>query len=173
MKKYIPNMYKKNIFEVNYDKLKKNGIKCLIFDLDNTLTAIDNDIPEKKVVNLIEKLKKNFDIWILSNNSNKKRIDKVANALKIDYISFAIKPFSFGFKKILKETTFKKKELCIIGDQIMTDVLGGNSFGIYTVLVEPIGVKDLKITSFNRFLEDRKVAKMNKLGLFKKGEFYE
>ena len=173
MKKYVPKMYKKTIFDINYDKLQKDGIKCLIFDLDNTLAAIDEEIPNKKVKDLMEKLKKKFNVWILSNNSDKKRIDKVANALKIDYISFAIKPFSFGFRRIVKKTSFKKKELCIIGDQIMTDVLGGNSFGIFTVLVEQIGVKDLKITSFNRYLEDKKVAKMTKLGLFKKGEFYE
>lgn len=38
--KYLPDMYKKNIFDINYDKLKKKGIKCLIFDLDNTLALI-------------------------------------------------------------------------------------------------------------------------------------
>ena len=51
-------------------------IKCLIFDLDNTLAAIDEEIPNKKVKDLIEKLKKKFNVWILSNNSDKKRIDK-------------------------------------------------------------------------------------------------
>lgn len=173
MKKYIPKMYKKDIFDVNYKKLESLGIKCLIFDLDNTLMGIDDEYPNDKVCDLIKRLKKKFKILILSNNSNKKRLDKVANVLKIDYISFALKPFSFGFKKVLKKTSYNISEICIIGDQIMTDVLGGNRFGIYTVLLEPIGVKDLKITSINRVLEKRNIAKMEKLGVFKKGEFYE
>ena len=47
MDKYIPNMYKKNILDINYEKLKEIGIKCLIFDLDNTIALIDeNDIPK-------------------------------------------------------------------------------------------------------------------------------
>ena len=173
MKQYVPRMYKKDIFEVNYNMLERNGIKCLIFDLDNTLMKIEDEYPNEEVCDLIKRLKKKFKIWILSNNSNKKRLDKVANVLKIDYISFALKPFSFGFKKIIKYGGYNVSEICIIGDQIMTDVLGGNRLGIYTVLLEPIGKKDLKITSINRFLEQRNILKMERLGLFKKGEFYE
>ena len=173
MKKYIPKMYKKDVCNVNYKLLESLGIKCLIFDLDNTLMSIDDEYPSDKVCDLIKILKKKFEIWILSNNSDRKRLDKVANVLKIDYISFALKPFSFGFKKVLKKTNYNPNEVCIIGDQIMTDILGGNKLGIYTVLLEPIGVKDLKITSINRILEKRNIAKMEKLGVFKKGEFYE
>ena len=112
-----------------------------------------------------------FKVFIVSNNTSKNRLDKVSDALKIDYISFALKPFSFGFNKIIKKG-YNCKEMCIIGDQIMTDVLGGNRLNIFTVLVEPINKKELKVTSFNRFLERRKLVKLEKLGLFKKGEFY-
>ena len=156
MKKYIPKLYKKDVCNVNYKLLESLGIKCLIFDLDNTLMGIDDEYPSDKVCDLIKILKKKFEIWILSNNSDRKRLDKVANVLKIDYIS-----------------NYNPNEVCIIGDQIMTDILGGNKLGIYTVLLEPIGVKDLKITSINRILEKRNIAKMEKLGVFKKGEFYE
>lgn len=173
MYKYIPKMYKKSIFDINYDKLKDKNIKCLIFDLDNTLLLIEKSIPDKKVCQLIKKLKKDFKVYILSNNTNKERLKKVKDALGVDYVLFALKPFSYGFKKIIKKTELSYKEVCIIGDQIMTDILGGNRLGIYTILVEPLSTKDLKITSFNRFLESRKVLKLEKMGLFKRGEFYE
>lgn len=84
-----------------------------------------------------------------------------------------MKPFSFGFKRIIRKHNLNKSDVCLIGDQIMTDILGGNRFGIYTVLVEPIGEKDLKVTSLNRFLEKRKLKKLEEMKLFKKGEFYE
>lgn len=173
MYKYIPKMYKKSIFDIDYDKLKEKNIKCLIFDLDNTLLLIEKSIPDKKVCHLIRRLKKDFKVYILSNNTNKERLKKVKDALDIDYVSFALKPFSHGFKKIIKKTNLSNKEICIIGDQIMTDILGGNRLEIYTILVEPLGTKDLKITSFNRFLESKKVLKLEKMGLFKRGEFYE
>lgn len=173
MQKYIPNMYKKSIFDVNYDKLKENNIKCLIFDLDNTILLIDKDIPDKNVCYFIKKLKKDFDLYIISNNSNKRRLDKVSSVLGIPYISFALKPLSFGFKRLMKRFGYKNYEMCIIGDQIMTDILGGNRLNIFTVLVEPLGKKDLKITSFNRFIEKRKFSKLARLGLFEKGDYYE
>lgn len=173
MDKYIPKMYKKNIFEINYDKLKDSNIKLLIFDLDNTILLIDNDTPSKKVSNFIKELKKKFKVCILSNNTNRKRINKVKNALDIECISFGLKPFSIGFKRAMRKMKCSKEETCIIGDQIMTDIIGGNRQHIYTVLVEPLGIKDLKVTSLNRLLEKRKISRLEKKGLFKRGEFYE
>ena len=63
--------------------------------------------------------------------------------------------------------------MAMIGDQIVTDVLSGNKFGVYTVLVDPLGLKDLKITSFNRLIEDMIVKKYSKKGIFERGKYYE
>ena len=37
---FKPKSYYKSIYDINYDKLKEEGITCLIFDLDNTLGLI-------------------------------------------------------------------------------------------------------------------------------------
>ena len=37
---FYPDIYAKNIFEIDYEKLKNKGIKCLVFDLDNTLVPV-------------------------------------------------------------------------------------------------------------------------------------
>ena len=172
MKKYIPSMYKKTIFDINFKKLKDKNIKCLIFDLDNTLISKKEKIPSKKITELIKSLKKDFNIYILSNNSSKKRVGTVAEHLGVNYINFALKPFSFGFKKIRKKTNYKYEEMCIIGDQLLTDVAGGNKIKAFTVFLEPLENVDLKITSLNRFIEKRKIKKLERLKLFKRGEFY-
>ncbi len=173
MDKYIPNMYQRSIFDINYRKLKEKGIKCIIFDLDNTLLLVKENVPNKKVCYLIKKLKKDFNIYIMSNNSSKKRLNKAASMLKIPYISFAMKPLSFGFNKIMKKHNYKSQEMCMIGDQLMTDILGGNRANVFTVLVDALSKEELKLTSFNRFLEKRKLRKLENLGMFKKGDFYE
>lgn len=173
MKKYIPKMYKKNIKEIDYDKLKKMNIKCLMFDLDNTLLKVHKSLPKKEVCDLIKKLKPNFKIFIASNNSSKKRLSLAAKSLGVDFVRFAMKPFSRGFKKVQKNCGVEKTEMCIIGDQIMTDILGGNKYGIYTILVDPLSKEELKVTGFNRILEKRVLNKLEKKNLFKKGEYYE
>lgn len=174
MKTVVPTIYKKDIFDIDYEQLKKDGIKCLIYDLDNTLTKIDNNVPSEETVKLIKKLKKDFKIYILTNNNNTTRLNEVSKNLDdIPYVKFALKPSVLGFRKILKKVNLKESEVCVIGDQIVTDIIGGNRIKAITILVDPLGVKDLKITSFNRFLEKRIMSKLAKKNMFKKGEYYD
>lgn len=172
MNLFVPNSYYKNVYEVNYDLLKKKKIKCIMFDLDNTLALIDEGVPPKKVTDLIKKLNKDFDTYIISNN-NKKRIDKFCSYFDSIYVAFALKPLKKGFKEIQNKGKYKEKEMCMIGDQLMTDILGGNRFNCYTILVDPLGKKDLKITSINRMLEKIVIKKLSKKGILKRGNYYE
>ena len=171
--KYVPKMYKKNIFEIPYQKLKKNNIKCLIFDLDNTLGLIDEEYPSKEVIDLITKLQKDFSVFILSNNGKGTRVEKYREKLNCKAIYKAKKPFVAGLKRISKEYNFSKEEMAIIGDQLVTDIYSGTRFNIFTILVDPLGKKDLWITKFNRMMENRKFKKYKKRNVFERGKYYE
>ena len=172
MNNYIPNMYKKSISDINYSKLKQMGIKCIIFDLDNTLALIDEKKISKKTEEYINELKKDFNIVIISNNT-KKRISKFCKSTDLFFVSFAMKPLPRGFIKIKEKYKLKKDEMCIVGDQLITDIFGGNKYGIFTILVDPLGEKDLKITSLNRFLEKILLRKFAKKKLLERGKYYE
>lgn len=172
MSKFKPSIYKQNIFEIQYKKLKKEGITCLIFDLDNTLGLIEEKSCPEKVKALLEGLKKDFRIVICSNNTAS-RIIPYMKELGIGGVAWSLKPLTRGLKRIQKKYHLQKEQMCMIGDQMVTDVLAGNRFGIKTILVEPLGEKDLKITSFNRMLENYIVKKYQKKGLFERGKYYE
>lgn len=105
--KYIPCIYKKTIFDIPYDKLKKENIKCLIFDLDNTLALIDERECPLKTMKLIEKLKKEFTVLIITNNT-RKRIIPYQMTLGVDAIYLAMKPFTRGLRKVQKKYGFQK-----------------------------------------------------------------
>lgn len=167
----VPVMYKKNIFDINYDKLAKDGIKCLLFDLDNTLVAAKQTVPEKKVIKLLEKLSNNFKVIIIS-NSPSKRLVKLHQHLNVDYYAFSLKPLKRNFKKVIKDHQFDVEDIVLIGDQFMTDVLGGSRMGIKTILVDPLS-GDLMCTKFNRYLETKVIKKLEKKNLFFKGQYYE
>lgn len=169
---YKPTMYKKNIFDIDYKKLKENGIKCLVFDLDNTLGLIDEEKCPKEAKKLLKKLKKDFTIFISSNNT-RKRILPYIEDLEIEGESFSLKPLPKGLMRIRKRCGFKKCEMAMIGDQMVTDILSGNLYGVTTILVDPLGVKDLKITGLNRKIEGFIVKIYEKRGIFKKGNHYE
>lgn len=172
MKRYIPTMYRKSIFDISYAKLKKRGVKCLIFDLDNTLALIDEEKCPEKTKQLCERLKKDFQVVIISNNT-KKRLLPYLEELQVDGVSMAMKPGLRGLKKIQKKYRLQKEEMVMIGDQLMTDIVSGNRFQIMTILVDPLGKKDLKITSINRFLENLVLKKLSQQKILERGTYYE
>lgn len=169
---FKPSMYRKNIFDINYEKLKEKGIRCLVFDLDNTLGLLDNEKCPRNVKKLIKSLQDDFLIFIASNN-NMRRIKPYMEDLGVGGVSLAMKPSTRGLRKIQKKYNVKKKEMVMIGDQIITDVLAGKRFHIMTVLVDPLGKKDLKITGINRYWEDKIIRHYEKRGKFKRGNYYD
>ena len=172
MAMFRPDIYKKNIFEIDYQKLKEKGVKCLVFDLDNTLGLIEEKNCPNEVVEMIKKLKEDFTIFISSNNTYE-RIKPYIEELDVEGVSFSLKPLPRGLMKIKRRTNFSKNEMIMIGDQIVTDVFSGRLYGVMTALVDPLGVKDLKITGLNRKIEKIIVKKYEGKGLFKKGNYYE
>ena len=71
IEKFMPDIYQKSIYYINYDKLYKKGIRCLLFDLDNTITPSHSTKPTKRLKKLFDDLKdKGFKIIIVSNNIN-------------------------------------------------------------------------------------------------------
>ena len=168
MSKFKPCMYYKSIFDIKYNLLKDKGIKVLIFDLDNTILLVDEKEPNDKVIELITKLSKDFKIFIASNNY-KERVRTVGDKLGVHAFYLIRKPSKKIKKLLLKKCTVEMNEVAIIGDQIMTDIYMGNRLGMHTILVDPMGEKDLKITFFNRVME-KIVLKRIKV---KRGNYYE
>jgi len=170
---FVPDIYQKSIYDIDYTKLKKNGIKCLIFDLDNTLAAINTKSPVKKLKDLIEDLKMmKFKILIVS-NAPKKRVEPFKEILCLDSSYLSMKPMKRKYFKILKTYKFKPSQIACVGDQLLTDVWGANRMEMTSILVNPIGTLDFAATKINRFLEVLIYQKLEKKDLLKKGHYYD
>jgi len=171
--KFVPDMYFKSIYTIDYKSLKKKKIKCLIFDLNNTIAPLTLKKPNKKIMELFEELKDlKFKIYIVS-NSTKKRVEPFKDYLGVDSAYFALKPLKRKYKKILSLNKFKDNEIAVIGDEIMTDVYGANRMNFVSVLVNPIGTKEYIGTKINRMFEKKVLRKLRDADLFKKGKYYE
>ena len=152
MENFIPDIYQKNIYDIDYHKLKKRGIKCLLFDLDNTLVPVKTDTPTKKVKELFHFLETDFKVIIIS-NSNRKRLIPFKEGLNVDVAASAHKPFKKKYLKIMATYKFKEHEIAAIGDQLLTDIYGANKIGITSILISPIGEYEKFGTKINRFFE--------------------
>lgn len=173
MEKYIPDVYAKSIYDVNYDNLMERGIKCILFDLDNTLIAPGIKQPSTKLLNFINKLKQTQLHFIIYSNGGSKRVKRLTKLLDIECISPAFKPYRGKFDQIIKKYKYNQSEIAIIGDQLLTDIAFGNNVGITTILVNQLSLKDSFLTKFNRMRERAILKKLYKNNLFAKGKYYE
>lgn len=169
----IPDMYQKSIYSIDYEKLYDYGIRCLLFDLDNTCVPYVEKVPSKKLIDLFDYLKDMGFKVILFSNATKKRLEVFKNTLVVDCSYSSRKPSKRKFLKVLKMYNFDLSEVAIIGDQLFTDILGGNRVGIKTILVNPMSKKDMPLTLIFRILERGQFKKFRKRGILKLGEYYE
>lgn len=133
-----PDIRCNSIFDINLEILTEKGIKGLLLDVDNTLAMWKSMSVEANVRLWLDNIKtKGIKVCLVS-NGKKKRIISMAKDLDIWYVYQAKKPAKSGFLKALKLLNTKASETALIGDQIFTDILGGNRLGLLTILVEPI-----------------------------------
>lgn len=171
MEIYVPDCYQENIFKINYELLKDKGIKCLLFDLDNTITPFNKKDVTEETKELFSNLKEKFTV-ILFSNSPKKRVSLIAGLLGIQYVDSAFKPSPKKFYETFKKYKVTENEVAIIGDQIVTDIKGGNNVGITTILTKPMSKYDPIWTKIGRSREKRIKKKLRKNNLFKES-FYD
>lgn len=164
MSKLCPKEYVNSVFDISYEQLYSKNITNLIFDVDNTLVPFDVPHSTDEINKLLKELiEKGFKICLLSNN-NKNRIEIFSRSLmeqniEINAIPKAMKPFSRGIKKALKSLDSLPENTVLIGDQLFTDVLGGNSHKLHTILVKPIANRDEFTVKLKRGIE-RKILKI-------------
>ena len=165
LKHFLPNQHVKSILDIHPKDLQEKGIKGIITDLDNTLVEWDRPNATPRVIKWFEEMKKNqIKVTIVSNN-NEKRVKSFSDPLDIAFIFRAKKPLSLAFHRAAKQMNIKKEETVVIGDQLLTDVLGGNRGGFHTILVVPVAQTDGIATKFNRMVERRILNWFRKKGM--------
>lgn len=156
-----PNAYLEKVEDITIEFLQKNKIKALILDVDNTLIDYNQNLSQS-----VEEWAKNLKgqgtkLYILSNTNDKEKVEKVSKKLDIPYISFAKKPLKSGFIKVQKLLKEKEENIGVVGDQIFTDIIGGNRCKMFTILVDPINEKDYWYTAWKRPIENGIKKKLN------------
>lgn len=148
-----PKEYLNSVKEISTNLLNENHIKGLILDVDNTLIDLDKKMPEG-VEKWVQNMKKaGIKLCILSNSNKVDKIKGVADKLEIPFLYFAKKPFKSGFTKAKELLGLEAENIAVVGDQIMTDVIGANRSHMFSILVKPIDEKDYFMTRIKRPFE--------------------
>lgn len=172
-KLFTPDWYIQTYRHLDLSRLQSLGIRILVCDIDNTLVAHDEAVPDEDVMAFVQAVKQSGLRMVLVSNNVKERVDTFAASLDVATYPFAQKPLKKTYLKMMKDQNCKPNQVAVLGDQLLTDMLGANRVGCYTILTQPVAQRDLRCTKINRFFENIVFAVLKAQGKLRKGEFDE
>ena len=158
IERLFPDEEVNKVEDITVDYLMKKNIKALILDIDNTLSEWNSD-PGNNVITWLETMKRSEIKLCLVSNNKKIRVEKVGTMLSIHAIHGALKPRRKAFISALTLMGTTALETAVVGDQIFTDVYGGNRLNMYTIYVRPISERDTVFIKMKRPFEKLVLAK--------------
>ena len=145
-----PDRLYQDYTDVTAASLRERGIRLLLCDLDYTPAAKRTPLPDETVKAWLRSMREaGIDIVIISNNRHPKRVLTYCHELGVAYIGRAQKPRRRGFKEAMEMMGVSAKETAMLGDKLLTDMLGANRMGIWALMVEP---KDGPVGAWNHVL---------------------
>ncbi len=155
MRNLYPDIYADSVSDITASMLKKMGMEAVVLDIDNTLVPHNDPNPTKSVYDFLSAMREaGIKICVISNNT-KERVEPFCRRAKIEYfVCDALKPKGAGYVKAAKDMGLEPEKTAAIGDQIFTDIWGGNRAGCFTILVKPITFEGENLfIKFKRLLE--------------------
>lgn len=147
------DLYLNSVFDIDGKSLKQKGIRGILFDIDNTLEPYHTAVPGQAVIELFNRLScEGFKIGVISNAKPERTMEFCENATSF-WIAKAGKPLARGYRQLAAMMELEPKELAAVGDQLYTDILGGNRFGLFTIYVKPLESKEPPFVMLKRLLE--------------------
>jgi len=161
----LPDQIVNAVFDIDLQALQKQGVRGIITDLDNTLVSAKTPLATPGLIQWLDEVKTaGFKVVILSNN-NRIRVSRFADPLGIPFVHAARKPVNRAFVKALDQLQLTPDQAVVVGDQMMTDVLGGRRMGLHTILVTPIALSEEGFTTrINRRIEKFAVSRLRRAG---------
>ncbi len=154
-KRFLPDRIFRSIYEIPPGEFVKNGIQAVIFDIDDTLVANDVKTPPQALLDYFETLRAAGISYALISNGRKERVQLFNRDLGVFAAHRAFKPRKKPLVRAMRAMGSHKKNTALVGDQLFTDIYGGNRAGLYTILVTPIKPDETRFIKLKRKLETR------------------
>lgn len=151
-KMFFPDDIQESTYTIDFEKMYEEGIRGVLFDIDNTLVEHDADADER-AVNFFKRLKSiGLNSCLISNNQEE-RVLRFNKDIGTNYIYNAHKPSGKNYKKAMEIMGTDLSNTLFVGDQLFTDVFGAKRIGMRNILVRPIAPKEEIQIVLKRYLE--------------------
>ena len=136
----VPDGVYESYQQITPELLQSRGIRLLLSDLDYTLAPKSVSRPDQAVRDWLSRLQAaGIRVMILSNNRSPVRVERFCRDLGITYEGHAGKPSVNGFRRAMVRCGVTPRETAMLGDKLLTDMLGANRAGVLPLMVEPLG----------------------------------
>lgn len=137
-KGFVPDHYLTSLYRIRPERLLALGIRCVLLDIDNTLVPNHAPDADEQAIMFINQLKVAGVQAVIVSNARHARVERFNRPLGLKAVGNAWKPFGPGYRKALELSGIEPSATAMIGDQVFTDIIGGNRNGLRTILVQPI-----------------------------------
>ncbi|HHV93231.1 MAG TPA: YqeG family HAD IIIA-type phosphatase [Firmicutes bacterium] len=164
MKIFCPDECLGSLFDVDLDELWRKGFRGIILDIDNTLLPWAGETLDEDTIRWVTRAREMGFRVCLTSNALRERVHRIAAALSVPAVAGAVKPRKKPFREAMRLLQTNPWETVVIGDQMFTDILGGNRMALYTILIDPVTTEELKATKLMRKLERRIIRRLSRKG---------
>lgn len=157
---------------LDLDALVQRGIEAILLDLDNTLCEWGSERFGPGCAEWVAAARARMKVCLVSNSIRPKRLNRVAAQLGIPAVGrwlLGRKPFAGGIVAALRQVDVPASKAAMVGDQLFTDILGGNRLGLYTVWVKPLPKAEFAGTRISRIAESWLEKRFRRRGLIPEG----
>jgi HAD superfamily phosphatase (TIGR01668 family) len=146
---FCPHRLVETVWQIKPEELRQLSIEGVILDLDNTLVKWQQEDMTEEVETWLQSVQElDIRLCILSNSLLGSRSERIAAKLNSPFVRHARKPSRSGFDKSMIAMGTVPATTAVVGDQMFTDILGGNRAGIYTIMVKPIHPREFPYTRY-------------------------
>lgn len=150
---FKPTIALRSVCDISLQILENFSIKALILDVDNTLTTHDSPDVKPEILNWLNLMKSNGIKLMVVSNNHLERVQPFANKIGLEFVPRGRKPLPKGFSEACRRLDVPKENVCAVGDQIFTDILGANLKGIKSIFVFPMEYETTTFFKVKRTLE--------------------
>ena len=140
---FLPQVIVDHLTDITPSLLKEYGVTALLMDFDNTIVPYTCDTPTAEMQQWIQMMQASGIFLCIVSNSRKNRVVRFAEAYGLDCVTHSRKPFQKGIREAVNRYGLVPEHTALVGDQIYTDVLGGNCGGLVSILITPIHLHNI------------------------------
>ncbi len=161
----MPDQYVSSLADIDFADLGMDNIEAIICDLDNTLIPWGSEEISSQTVQWLQDVRaRRIKVAVVS-NAMSNRVKRMGERLNVPAIPGATKPRRRGYRRALQMLEVPPERAAVVGDQLFTDVVGGNRLGMHTILVVPLSSRDFPVTKIIRVVERWALAYLGRYGL--------